>query len=109
MLDIDALDCDIKQFEAALGAEGIPCGGVQWPQCYKEKAYQEHRGFGRLQYPFRDPATRPEAVQYDQVYCPNAADVERKCFWVPLHPTYELEHIELIAAGIKKVIAAYAK
>ncbi len=109
ILDIEQLDCDINQFTEALTAEGIPNGPVQWPQGYKERAYAEHNGFGRLKYPFESPDTRPEAVQYDKTYCPNSADVETKCFWVPIHPTYETEHIELIAAGIKKVIAAYAK
>ncbi len=108
ILDIEQLDCSINQFTEALIAEGIPNGPVQWPQGYKERAYAKHNGFGRLKYPFESPDTRPEAVQYDKTYCPNSADVEKKCFWVPIHPTYEPEHIELIAAGIKKVIAAFA-
>ncbi len=53
--------------------------------------------------------TQREAVDYENVFCPNAADMETKCFWVPVHPTYEPEHMELIAAGVKKVIGAYAK
>ena len=109
IMELDSLDCDIRVFVEALGAEGIPCGPVLWPQCYKENAYQEHKGFGRLKYPFESPDTRPEAVQYDQVYCENADWVEQRCFWVPVHPTYEAEHLELIAAGILKVAAAYAK
>lgn len=109
ILDIDALACDIKQFAEALTAEGIPNGPVMWPQCYQEKCYSEHRGFGRLRYPFGDPATRPEAVDYAHTYCPNAAWVEQRCFFVPTHPTYQLSHMELIAEGIRKVIAAFAK
>ncbi len=109
ILDIDALDCDIKQFGEALKAEGIPCGPVQWPQGYKEKCYAEHNCFGRLQYPFEAPYARPEAVDYKNWYCPNAAWVEERCFWVPTHPTYEPEHMKLIADGIEKVIATYVK
>ncbi len=110
ILDIDALSCnDARAFVEALSAEGIPCGPVQWPQCYKEIAYQEHKGFGRLKYPFHSPDTRPEAVQYDKVYCENADWVEQRCFWVPVHPTYEPEHMELIAEGILKVLAAYTE
>jgi dTDP-4-amino-4,6-dideoxygalactose transaminase len=108
ILDIDALACDIKQFGAALTAEGIPNGPVMWPQSYKERCYSEHHGFGRLNYPFKAPYARPEAVDYANVYCPNAAWVEERCFFVPCHPTYELEHMKLIADGIEKVIAAYA-
>ncbi len=108
ILDIDALSCDIKQFGKALTAEGIPNGPVQWPQSYKEKCYAEHRGFGKLNYPFKAPFARPEAVDYKNCYCPNAAWVEERCFWVPTHPTYEIEHMKLIADGIEKVIEAYA-
>lgn len=109
VLDMDKLTCDIKQFTEALSAEGLPNGSVQWPQGYKERAFAEHNGFGRLKYPFESPDTRPEAVQYEQTFCPNAAEVEQECFWVPCHPTYEPEHMELIAQGILKVTAAYAK
>jgi dTDP-4-amino-4,6-dideoxygalactose transaminase len=109
ILDIDALSCRIGDFTAALAAEGIPCGPVMWPQCYKERVYREHRGFGRLNYPFGDPATRPEAVDYAKAFCPNAAWVEERCFFVPTHPTYDLSHMALIAEGIRKVIAAFAE
>ncbi|HOJ20296.1 MAG TPA: DegT/DnrJ/EryC1/StrS family aminotransferase, partial [Armatimonadota bacterium] len=106
---MDRLTCDIKQFTAALGAEGIPAGPVLWPQCYQEKAYQERRGFGRLNYPFGDPSARPEAVQYEKVFCPNAAYLEKNTFFVPVHPVYEEKHMEQIAAAILKVAKAYAK
>jgi dTDP-4-amino-4,6-dideoxygalactose transaminase len=109
ILDIDALDCDIKQFGAALSAEGIPNGPVLWPQSYKEACYAEKHGFGPLNYPFEAPFARPEATDYAHEFCPNAAAVEDRCFFVPPHPTYELEHMELIAEGILKVVAAYAK
>ena len=84
-------------------------GPVFWPQCYQEKAFVKHNGFGRLKYPFEDPAIRPEAVNYAAEYCPNAAQVEKECFRVPTHPTYEPEHMELIAEGIRKVAEGYGK
>jgi len=103
ILDTDKLTCDAKKFTEALGAEGIPAGPVLWPQCYKERVYRRHGGFGRLQYPFRDPATRPEAVNYVKDFCPNAAWVEPRTFFVPCHPTYEVSDMERIAEGIRKV------
>lgn len=109
IMDTDRLTCDLKTFTQALTAEGIPNGPVMWPQCYLENAFQEHNGFGRLKYPFRSPDTRPEAVDYEKTFCPNAAWVEERCFWVPTHPTYELSHMKLIADGIEKVAAAYAE
>lgn len=109
VVDTDALGVSVKQVVEALTAEGIPCGPVLWPQCYHEKAYQEGRGFGRLNYPFGDPNARPEAVDYTSACCPNAAWVETRCFFVPVHPTYEERHMDLIGQAIRKVLAAYAE
>jgi len=107
IVNTDALSTDIKGVTAALAAEGIPCGPVMWPQCYKEKAYQLKRGFGKLGYPFGDPNARPEAVDYSRTFCPNAAEVETRCFFVPVHPTYEERHVDMMARAILKVLAAY--
>lgn len=108
IVDTDALKVDVKQVVAALTAEGIPCGPVLWPQCYKEKVYQQKQGFGRLGYPFGDPNARQEAVDYTKDYCANAAWVESRCFFVPVHPTYEVAHIEAMGKAIRKVLGAYA-
>jgi len=97
-----------REVVAALEAEGVPAGPVMWPQCYRERAFQEHNGFGRLKYPFRSPDTRPEAVRYDKVHCENAAWLEERTFFVPCHPVYEIEHMEKIAQAIEKVLSAYA-
>ena len=109
VLRLEKLSCDVKKFTKALEAEGIPAIPVLWPQCYKESAYREHHGFGRLDYPFKDPATRPEAVQYDKSFCPNAAWLEERTFSLPVHPVYEEKHIEKMGKGILKVLQAYAK
>ncbi|MBI3945873.1 MAG: DegT/DnrJ/EryC1/StrS family aminotransferase [Armatimonadetes bacterium] len=109
VLRIEKLSRTVKEFTRALEAEGVPCGPVLWPQCYKEKAYREHHGFGRLNYPFEDPSARPAAVQYDQYFCPNAAWLEDRTFFIPVHPVYEEAHMEQMAAGILKVARAYAK
>jgi dTDP-4-amino-4,6-dideoxygalactose transaminase len=109
VLDIDSLNIDdAREFVQALEAEGIPAGPVMWPQCYQEKAFREHHGFGCLNYPFEDPNTRPEAVQYDQYYCENAAWLETRTFFVPCHPVYEEKHITWIGEAILKVARAYA-
>jgi len=109
VIDIDKFDVDIRQFWHAVEAEGVPAGPVLWPQMYKEKAYLEKRGFGRLNYPFGDPNARPEAVDYSKVHCKNAAWLEERTFFVPVHPVYTLNHMKLIVKAIKKVIAAYRK
>jgi dTDP-4-amino-4,6-dideoxygalactose transaminase len=109
VVDADKLTKPIKEVVAALGAEGVPCGPVMWPQCYKERAYQEHSGFGRLKYPFRSPDTRPQAVQYDKTYCPNAAWLEERTFFVACHPVYDIALMTKMGEGIVKVLTAYAR
>jgi dTDP-4-amino-4,6-dideoxygalactose transaminase len=109
ILDIEALACDIKQFGAALTGEGIPNGPVLWPQSYKEACYADKHGFGPLNYPFDAPWVRPGVTDYAQEFCPNAAQVEKSCFWVPTHPTYEIAQMKLVADGILKVIEAYTR
>jgi dTDP-4-amino-4,6-dideoxygalactose transaminase len=109
ILDMDHLKVkDAREVVAALEKEGVPAGPVFWPQCYVERAFQEHNGFGRLKYPFRDPAAREEAVQYDKVSCPNAEWLEERTFFVPCHPVYEAKHTDLLAGAIEKVLTAYA-
>ena len=109
ILDTDKLTVDGRAFFKAVGAEGVPAGPVLWPQCYHEKVYQEHNGPTHMKYPFGDPNTRPEAVDYSKTHCENAAWVEERTFFTAAHPTYEPEHMEMVAEAIKKVGRAYSK
>jgi len=110
ILDTDALTCDIGQFLKALEAEGVPCGPVFWPQSYKEDVFREHVGQGRFNFPFESKEyTNPESVKYKEVHLPNAARYQTNTFITLCHPMLEEEHMRLIAAGIKKVLAAYRK
>jgi len=108
VLDTDKLSCDKKAFLEAVIAEGVPAWREFWPQSYKERAFVEHNGFGRFKFPFRSGEyTAPEAVEYDRVYCPNAAWLEERTFIVHVYPTLEEEHIRLFAEAIKKVASHY--
>ncbi len=109
ILDTDKLTVDGREFFKAVGAEGVPAGPVLWPQCYKENAYQQHGGPTHLKYPFRDPNTRPEAVNYVKTHCETASSLEDRTFFTAVHPTYEPEHMEMVAEAIKKVGKAYSK
>jgi len=109
ILDTERLTVEARDFFQAVGAEGVPAGPVMWPQSYQEKCYREGRGFGRFSYPFGDPNARPEATDYTNVHCENAAWAESRTFFVPTHPTYEERDMHDLAAAIKKVGHAYAK
>ncbi|MGQ9473328.1 MAG: DegT/DnrJ/EryC1/StrS family aminotransferase [Candidatus Caldatribacteriaceae bacterium] len=110
VLDIDRISCSIKEFCQALEAEGMPVVPVLWPQMYKEKAFIEHNGFGRVKFPFRSQEyTNPDSVAYEKVFCPNAAFLEERTFCFPCHPVYEDEHVELMVQAFEKVYAYYKK
>lgn len=109
-LDIDAMQCDIGGFLEALGAEGVPCWKVFWPQCHTEKAFQQHNGFGNTGFPFSSKEyTNPASVDYTKVDVPNAVWHQARTFITFIFPTYEPHHVEAFAHGIRKVIAALAK
>lgn len=110
VLNLEKLKVDKKTVVKALTAEGLPVWREFWPQCYKERAYLEHKGFGRTKFPFESKEyTDSKSVQYDKVFCPNAAWLEERTFIVHCYPTLEEGHIRLIAKGIKKVLNHYRK
>lgn len=110
VLDTNKISCSVKEFWQALEAEGVPVVPVLWPQMYKERAFVEHNGFGRVKFPFRSQEyTNPESVAYEKVFCPNAAFLEERTFCFPCHPVYEDEHVELMVRAFEKVYAYYRK
>lgn len=109
-LDIENMDCDIRQFVNAAGAEGAPCWKVFWPQCHTERAFQEGNAFGASGFPFRSQEyATPSSVDYTQVQVPNALWHEKHTFTCFAYPTYSEENCQEIAAALVKVIKAYSK
>lgn len=109
-LDIENMDCDIREFAAAAGAEGAPCWKVFWPQCHTERAFQEGNGFGRSGFPFRSAEySDPASADYSKVEVPNALWHEEHTFTCFAYPTYTEENCSEIAAALTKVIKAYSK
>ncbi|MFA5392859.1 MAG: DegT/DnrJ/EryC1/StrS family aminotransferase [Candidatus Ratteibacteria bacterium] len=107
VLDSDRLKVPVKQFVGALEAEGVPVYGVQWPEMYKEKAYLEQNGFGRLKYPFKDPNARK--IDYAAFDCKKANWLSERTVSFFTHPVYTLQHMEFYVAAFRKVAAAYTK
>ena len=110
ILDMEKLTCDIGQFVAALGAEGVPCGPVFWPQCYKEDVFRLNVGQGRFDFPFNsEEYTDPKQASYKGLKLKNAVEYQKNTFITLCHPMLEPSHMRLIGQGIRKVCAAYAK
>jgi len=109
-LDLENMDCDIREFVAAAAAEGAPCWKVFWPQCHTERAFQEGNGFGNSGFPFHSKEyTTPSSADYSHVEVPNALWHEKHTFTCFAYPTYTEENCHQIADALVKVIKAYSK
>jgi dTDP-4-amino-4,6-dideoxygalactose transaminase len=109
-LDVENMDCDIRQFVEAAGAEGAPCWKVFWPQCHTERAFREGNAFGRSGFPFKSKEyATASSVDYSHVDVPNARWHEDHSFTCFAYPTFTEEDMHQIAGALTKVIQAFAK
>ncbi len=109
-LNIDDMECSIREFVDAAGAEGAPCWKVFWPQCHTERAFREYNSFGRSGFPFKSQEyTDPESIAYRKVEVPNALWHEQHTFTCFAFPTFDEEDMQQIAGAMTKVIKAYSK
>ena len=107
VVDVSKLKCTMKEFIAAVRAEGAGVHSVLWPEMYMEEAFAMQRGFGARQYPFKDPANR--RIDYTKFNCKVAHSLADSTisFWT--HPTYTLAHIKADVRAFRKVAAAMMK
>ena len=109
-IDIENMNCDIKQFVDAAVAEGAPVWKVFWPQCHVEQAFQKHSAFGNSGFPFKSKEyADPESVDYSNVEVPNARWHEGHTFTCFAFPTFTPDNCEEIGDALRKVITAYSK
>jgi dTDP-4-amino-4,6-dideoxygalactose transaminase len=109
-LDIDNMNCDIRQFVDAAVAEGAMVWKVFWPQCHVEQAFQKHNSFGKSGFPFDSKEyTDPLSSDYTKIDVPNARWHEEHTFTCFAYPTYTIENCEQIGDALRKVILAYSK
>jgi len=109
-LDIDNMQCNIKQFVEAVVAEGGPVWKVFWPQCHTEDAFQKQNSFGKSGFPFTSKEyANAKSVDYSNVEVPNAVWHEGHTFTCFAFPTFSTEDCEQIGDALRKVIIAFSK
>jgi dTDP-4-amino-4,6-dideoxygalactose transaminase len=109
-LNIEGMNCNIREFVDAAGAEGAPCWKVFWPQCHTERAFREYNSFGRSGFPFKSVEYADKAsIDYSKVEVPNSLWHETHTFTCFAYPTFDEEDMQQIAGALTKVIKAYAK
>jgi dTDP-4-amino-4,6-dideoxygalactose transaminase len=105
ILDTDRLDIDAPACLKLLSAMKVPCYGIQWPESYLERAYQEHNGFGAAKFPFRSSEyTDPQAVDYHKDLCPVAHSLRARTINLFLHPSWERVHIQRCIDALQTVL-----
>lgn len=110
LVDLDVLDCDAPAIIKELGANKIPCYGIQWPEAYEEAAYKNHVGFGSVGFPFNSKEYTDEAsVQYDKAFCKNANALRAQTVCLFLHPSWDEIHINKCIEAFKKIIESHLK
>ncbi|NMA19125.1 MAG: DegT/DnrJ/EryC1/StrS family aminotransferase [Lentisphaerae bacterium] len=107
VLDLERLNVSLKQFLAAMGAEGVPVYGPLWPELYKEEVLRAKRGCGSDNYPFNTPAAAK--MDYANIECPTAKWLAERTISFFAHPNYEISHLEKYVAAFNKVAKAYMK
>ncbi len=107
VLDIEKMKVPMKQFLAAMAAEGVPVYGPLWPELYKEEVLREKCGMGPDNYPFNTPAAAK--MDYKKVECPTAKWLAERTISFFSHPNYEISHLEKYVAAFHKVAKAYMK
>jgi len=108
-LNIEKMSCDIDQFVRAAAAEGAPVWKVFWPQCHTEKAFREHRAFGKSGFPFTSKEyTNPASADYSKVEVPNAVWHQGHTFTCFAYPTFTEDDMHQVANALTKVIKAYS-
>ncbi len=106
-LDIEKVTVPVKQFVAALCAEGVPAFGALWPELYKEEVLRQRNGAGRTNHPFGHSETT--RIDYAKVECPNSKWLAERTISFFAHPIYEPRHIETYVEVFNKVASAYTK
>jgi len=107
VLDFEKLKVDLKQFLAAMTAEGVPVYGPLWPELYKEEVLRKKRGFEPDNHPFNSPAAAK--LDYANMQCPTAKWLAQRTISFFAHPIYEIQHLEKYVAAFNKVAKAYSR
>jgi len=97
-------------FGAGLKAAGIWCA----PRYIRKLAFEcevlrDQRTFGNSRFPFVGPHRdgAPEVV-YDTALTPGAVEALARCVVLPINERYQPEHVDFVAATIKRVAAELA-
>jgi dTDP-4-amino-4,6-dideoxygalactose transaminase len=110
LLDLSVLDIDAETFCTELGAKGIPCYGIHWPEAYEEQAYKELNGFGSVKFPFHSKEYgSPHSLDYTKVSCPVAKGLRKETINLFLHPSWDTVHIERCIEVAKTLLLKHYK
>ncbi|TQV87324.1 DegT/DnrJ/EryC1/StrS family aminotransferase [Aliikangiella coralliicola] len=98
---------DTNRLYQQLTQQGVPFTKVLWPEAYLEKAFRQHVGFGKVNFPFNSAEyTCSESVNYDEKICPVARLLSQRTVCLMLHPNWNQEHIEHCAKALMDTLTS---
>jgi len=109
-LDLTQLSVDGAAVVAALVAEGLPCflGYPGKVPLYKYPMIRDHQTFGSSGWPFTLPSAR-RRWNYTDALCPMAELACRESVVIWWSERLTADHMDQIAAAVRKVIGAYRR
>ena len=104
----ERLTADTETIVQALRAEGLGCEhGYPGPiPLYLYAMIRDQKTFGKSGWPFNAPTAR-KRWKYEEGLCPLAEKCCRETIILPWNECLHSEHVQLIAAVLKKVLNAY--
>ncbi|TDD26903.1 DegT/DnrJ/EryC1/StrS family aminotransferase [Kribbella turkmenica] len=99
-----AVACDLREWAAALTAEGIPAnGGYLTSPLYGAPALRDRVTYGHSHFPLQD-------VEYPVGLCPTAEDlIDHRLLVLPWNENYTTEDVDDIVTAIRKVHSVLSK
>jgi len=107
-IDLGAMRVDMDTIVNALAAEGLTCE-LGYPgriPLYLYPSIRDKKTYGSSGWPFNSPAAR-RIWDYGEGLCPKAEEACKRTVVLPWNECLTDEHVDLIAAAVRKVLNAY--
>jgi perosamine synthetase len=108
-IDEQRLTCTPKEFAAAVGAEGIPCGhGYIGQPIYMTRMLHEQTAYGTSKCPWVCQFAGRK-VEYQEQDCPNTVEILRRILLLYWNENFTDQDIQDMGDALEKVAAHYRK
>lgn len=108
-VDTQVLGASVKEFAAAIAAEGVGVSPGYVTPLYLTPALAEGHTFGDSHFPFDSPYTNRSFTEYRKGLCPNAEAMKERMVTLAINERYTENDVRDIATALRKVAVAFAR